>query len=178
VNAVRHFDQKRQILTGKTLRTLPLVLFVLVESLELDLARSIVAVLEHSGFDPANTNLMNGLILCGHRCIILSWVNGTKETQRTSDSQAQERGRLLIQQQAVTGVLITPSNPRQGIDNAKDRVRLPWRDKLNGLRRQARPDTLLAKGLGHLLGIVTEWSLHRELNASNEGIATLVALLR
>ena len=60
MDLVRNFDKQRQILTGKTLRTLPLVLFVLVESLELDLARSVLAVLEHCGLDPSDANLMNG----------------------------------------------------------------------------------------------------------------------
>lgn len=67
VDLIRDFDKQRQVFAGKTLGTFPLVLFVLVERGELDLAGSALAVLKDSGFDPTDPNLMDWLVVVGHR---------------------------------------------------------------------------------------------------------------
>ena len=62
----RKIDQKSDfaVLPRKTLGTFPRH-SVLVEGGELDLARSVVAIIEDSGFDAANPNLMDGLVVFG-----------------------------------------------------------------------------------------------------------------
>ena len=69
VNLIRDFDKQRQVLAGKTLGTFPLVLFVLVERGEGDLAGSALAVLKDSGLDSSDSNLVDGLIVLSHRVI-------------------------------------------------------------------------------------------------------------
>src|SRR3990172_3742986 len=56
VNLVGHLREKGQVLPSKTLGTFPL-LSVLVEGGELDLARSVITVVEDGGFDASNANL-------------------------------------------------------------------------------------------------------------------------
>ena len=53
VNLVGHLREKGQILPSKTLGTFPL-LSVLVEGGELDLARSVITVVEDGGFQASN----------------------------------------------------------------------------------------------------------------------------
>ena len=65
VNLVGHLREKGQILPSKTLGTFPL-LSVLVEGGELDLARSVVTVVEDGGLDASNPNLMDGLVVFAH----------------------------------------------------------------------------------------------------------------
>lgn len=65
VNLVGHLREKGQILPSKTLGTLPR-LSILVEGGELDLARSVFAVIEGGGFDASNPNLMDRLVVFAH----------------------------------------------------------------------------------------------------------------
>jgi len=64
VNSVCHLHQERQIFASKTCGTSPFISFF-VEGGELDLARSVVAVLKNGGFNASDTDLMNGSIIFG-----------------------------------------------------------------------------------------------------------------
>jgi hypothetical protein len=65
VNLVGHLREKGQVLPRKTLGTFPR-LSILVEGGELDLARSVITVVEDGGFDASNANLMDGLVVFAH----------------------------------------------------------------------------------------------------------------
>lgn len=121
----RHLREKGQTLPRKTLGTFPR-LSILVEGGELDLARSVITVVEDGGFDASNPNLMDGLVVFAHgELTFLASLEALEQGKMKSDlsGQAQERGCLLVQREAVTSVFVTSGNPSEGVHNRKHRIR-------------------------------------------------------
>lgn len=112
MNLVGHLREKGQVLPSKTLGTFPL-LAVLVEGGELDLARSVVTVVEDGGFDASNPNLMDGFVVFGRWIMIR--VSGVR---------------------VPASNLLSPIDGRSRIDASTGR--LPTRGSL--LARNSRPD--------------------------------------